>query len=205
MFAVLTCDIIDSKKTVKEKVLEEKLKEINNSYLNMNYLTDFNLSRGDEIQGVIKINKEFFEIIRQIKLFMYPYKLRMGISINKNEFDQKNEKNSWNLSGASFFEARDLLEAIGKSKEIKTKFSLEYAYLNSFYIFADMLHENWSEKSVEGILLMDRLKSLKEVAEKIGIRPQSVQDRLKSANYYKLIQAEEELLIYMEKKGGFDD
>ncbi len=205
MFAVLTCDIIDSKKTVKEKVLEEKLKEINNSYLNMNYLTDFNLSRGDEIQGVIKINKEFFEIIRQIKLFMYPYKLRMGISINKNEFDQKNEKNSWNLSGASFFEARDLLEAIGKSKEIKTKFSLEHAYLNSFYIFADMLHENWSEKSVEGILLMDRLKSLKEVAEKIGIRPQSVQDRLKSANYYKLIQAEEELLIYMEKKGGFDD
>lgn len=202
MYAVITCDIIDSKKTVVDLELKKKVERINKSYLNDFFVTDFNISRGDEIQGVIIFNEQFFKIMRLLRIELKPYKLRVAVAIGEESINN-GIKNSWNLNGKLFHEARELLDNISKVKKSITRFSIEYSFLSAYYDLVNMIMDKWTEKASEAVYEMDKIDNISLIAPKFDITPQSVRDRLNSAEYYRLKESEEKLTEYMKKLGVY--
>lgn len=196
MYCVISCDIINSKKIIDiDNILKNKIKDINEKYSENNFITKFTLSRGDEIQGVVKYDENIFSNIRKIRYALYPIKLRIGIGIGN--IGEINFENSWEMNGEAFHNAREALEKISKEKETTTYFygsEMErLELLNSFYLLVDKIVEKWSEKSWEAAIIYEEEKTIRATAEKINIKEQSAAQRIETAKIKTILLAEEKI------------
>lgn len=94
-FAVITADVIESKKGVAENpneniksILDKKLDTINMRIkdLGIKTITPFKSSRGDEIQLVCKEFKNIPVLLRYLRYYCLPLKLRIGIGIGNIDY-----------------------------------------------------------------------------------------------------------------------
>lgn len=91
VFAVITADVIGSKESTGENtksVLDKKVYEINKKIqeLNISTLTPFHTSRGDEVQAVCHELKNVPKILRYLRFYCLPLKLRIGIGIGSIDY-----------------------------------------------------------------------------------------------------------------------
>jgi len=185
-FVVFTADIIDYKKcNINQTLIKEKLALLNNIPFKSK-VTNFELSRGDEFQILCTISKEIPKIIRSMRYFLTPYKIRIGLGIGKIE--EMLTDNSWEMSGEAFFYARNALDEISSVKDYSLVLNSSNKKLdntiNLVYKLIDSLIVNkWSAKQWEAIQYYDEYKTYDIVANLLDISKSSVSQRCNSANW----------------------
>lgn len=197
MFVVINCDFIDSRKNKNfDKILQEKLKLLNKKFSFFSLETNINVSRGDEIQFIIKLNNNFFKIIRYLRGILHPLKLRIGMGFIENL--NITSKNSWDLNGEGFFLAREALDKIKDNKNISTRICSHNkeieATLNIFYNFNDLILEEWKDKNWELNNLKIENSVNRKIIEHLKISSSTFYDRLKSSKL-EAIEKNEKIIL----------
>lgn len=129
-YAVITMDIIKFSKMNYDKFNEElnnKIKALNleiaDSY---DYEREFFISQGDEIQILCPFDNRISYLIIITLCLLRPFKVRYGISFGK--MDGKLKRNSWEMNGPIFGNARDCLTILKSSKDYDGLVVSEYNY-----------------------------------------------------------------------------
>ena len=97
-------------------MLKNKIEKINNVIQNFyGYDRIYNISQGDEIQILIPFDRNLGNIIMLTLCYLVPFKSRYAISLG--DFDDNIKRNSWDMNGPIFWNARDKLEKLKNSKK----------------------------------------------------------------------------------------
>ncbi|MGB6129310.1 MAG: SatD family protein [Psychrilyobacter sp.] len=200
-YIVITADIVDSKKIGNINELDKLLKKLN-SLIDDKSIMKFKLSRGDEIQAIFKKNVFIPEIIRLMLYSFYPINLRIGIGIGEIPDEKLKIKNSWNSNGEAFYNARKAIDILEKKdKKNKTK-KISSIFLkssndffddcfNSFYILNFLNYNRWKQTQWDAIQSYEKLENLEKSANELKISFSAVQQRIASANWLFIKEAEE--------------
>ena len=195
LFAVITGDVIDSKKHPDSlETLKENLNQIQAPGL----YTPFNVSRGDELQAVCEDLTLLPVIIRNLRYFCRPLKVRLGIGIGRID-NPASSLNSWDMAGSAFIFARKALDLIKKSKIPQTVLVSEDPFFdrvfNMVYSLADTIMNGWTPRQWEAVQAYEAGRTLVKAAGELKIAWQNVQKRCQAAKWDVIKRVEEELVI----------
>ncbi|WP_051533959.1 SatD family protein [Desulfitibacter alkalitolerans] len=193
---VLTADIVDSRRNLQQK---EKLKEKLKNYTRDFIISSFSMSRGDEIQAIIKGWLQHPNTIRNLRYLAYPLKLRIGIGIGYLEEYVINKplKDPWSMEGTAFYSARNAVENLKEIKTTMTLFNCSNSYVNKYIntilMLMDTIQDRWTKEQWEAIHKYEELGTYSEAAKILNISYQNVEKRCKAANWKQFYLAEETL------------
>ncbi len=203
---VLTADIVDSRKYLEQKgKLYEKLKEFKEDFL----ITPFTMSRGDEIQAIIKGWLRYPKAIRKLRYLAYPLKLRVGIGIGylDEEINDDVLKDPWSLEGTSFYLARNAVDELKNIKNTLTLFnSLNYEvnkWINSMLMLMDTIQNSWTKEQWDAIHKYEKYGTYKKAGNALGISYQNVEKRCRAANWKQFNNAEKTMEKFEEVFASF--
>ncbi|WP_343337564.1 hypothetical protein TPELB_25300 [Terrisporobacter petrolearius] len=214
--AVITADVINSKNSNKDilKFLElkniyynedevlnifltEQAQKITISLQSKNLIsTDVSISRGDEIQVFCSDIINIIEVIRQLRYYFRPLKIRIGVGIGG--INTEKSDNSWNMDGEAFFKAREALDKV----KIQDKKRMTYIcspneqfdiISNSIYMLMDSIINEWSDSKWESVNAYEVYENYEKAGNSIGKSRQSISNNCKTAHFEKIKQAEEDL------------
>jgi len=190
---VITADVVGSKKI---ETFEDNFKDTLINFNHSGLLTPFSISRGDEIQALVKGWLSYPEIIRQLRNSCRPLKLRIGIGIGNLADHLSN--NSWDLNGPPFHLARKSLEETTMKKTdtctIFHSWNEEFdVYINSILLLLDSIQSKWTEEQWEAVHAYEEFKTFDLAAQHLNIRLQNVQKRCKAAKWSQVLEAENSL------------
>lgn len=211
---LLTNDVIDSKLIQNfDSEFKNKIEQIN-QFLKESLIVKAKISRGDEVQFILKFDQSFFKNIIIFRSILFPIKVRTGSSLMSSTLlDTNSRTNSWNLNGSDFFLVRKLLDDdLKKEKNYALKFySTLNQYddiLNSFFLLNDIIINNWNQKHWELCRLTCFDMDNKEIAKKLKLysnkkeKPtQTYYDRLNKTNIEKIHLSAEYLINFFKSEG----
>lgn len=211
---LLTSDIIDSKLIQDlDCILKEKL-NLFNKMTQQDLITEAYVSRGDEIQFILKFNQNFFKNILLFRSYLFPIKIRTAASLTTSNLLQSVKiKSSWELNGVDFFYVRELLDNnLKKEKEYILRFYSTFNkydnILNAYFSLSDIVHNNWNDKHWEIIKLLLIYNENKEVSRRLnlfskknGQPTQTYYDRLNKSKIQKVLSSSNEIIKFFEKEG----
>ncbi|MFW6014893.1 MAG: SatD family protein [bacterium] len=199
-YIVVTADIINSRQynNIVDKV-EKKISNIDyaDNDLNQQQFVKYNISRGDEIQGVFK--NTFFrpEMIRRLRYQLLPYKIRVGVGVGDIS-EGIEENNSWDMNGSAFFHAREALDKTKSEKAYNTFYksynNLIDEIINTFYLLIDSVMDKWTDAQWEAVNIYEKEETYKNTADILGIAFQNVEKRCDAANWREVRLAEKKLI-----------
>lgn len=214
--AVITADVINSKKSNKDilkfleskniyydedKVLNifltEQAQKITMSLQSKNIIsTNVSISRGDEIQVFCSDIINIIEVIRQLRYYFRPLKIRIGVGIGGIHTEKSD--NSWNMNGEAFFKAREALDKV----KIQNKKRMTYICSpneqfniigNSIYMLMDTIINEWSDSKWQSINAYEVYENYEKAGNAIGKSRQAISNNCKTAHFEKIKQAEDDL------------
>lgn len=208
-YAVITLDIIDSSKedhNIFDNKLKEKVQEINKFLQSsIGLYRKYHISQGDEIQLLCPFDDRIAKILILTFAVLKPYKCRFALSIGRVEEGDMKE-NSWDMNGPIFWNARDVLKEMKKSKDYDGVFASGYEnvdkIINKFMKSVLVLINKISAKQWEAVLEQMTKQDLKEAAESLNISLSSLYDRINSSNISQIVDSIEALieLIQIRRK-----
>jgi|GEM_PF-3318480 len=177
--------------TLQNKHYKEK--KLDSNEIHENY---FKITKGDEINFQTQLDNLFFKKILLIFYHIQPAKIRFIMdtgSIYKKEaesFDDLNNQLIWNARDYFNKKIEDKKQAESYTGLIwNSQKSTESSLLNLVLLVID----RWTEKQWEVVRYRLFHFTYKEIAEKIDISPQAINDRLLSSNFDIIENALEEL------------
>lgn len=202
MIAIITGDIINSRKIVNQEIWINPLKKILSEYGSTP--KDWEIFRGDYFQIEIKNPQETLKVALRIKACIKsidnsegkkrtsPLDIRMAIGLGIKEYDADKISES---NGTAFINSGEKFEKLKKEKTtmaIQSPFPKLDKEINLYLKLALIQMDNWSINSGElmGIVLENPLKNQSEIAEMIGIEQNSTSDRYKRANAEEIMELE---------------
>lgn len=221
IFAVITIDVIDSKKSNKEirkflieKDIECEEENILNIFLETQaqesslildneglILTKVCASRGDEIQVVCSNINNICYVTRKLRYYFRPLKLRVGIGIG--EISTEINENSWDMNGEAFFRAREALDTVKKEEKLRRTYivspddHLDFI-INSIYMLMDSIISEWSIPKWEAIHAYEKYNNYEKAGEYLKKTRQAVSNSCKSAHFDKIKQSEKDIKRLIE-------
>lgn len=221
IFAVITIDIINSKKSNKE--IQEFL-NYNNIYTEekdlINVFLEFKAqectlileseglirtnvcsSRGDEIQVLCSNIKNITEVIRKLRYYFRPLNLRVGIGIG--EISTEISLNSWDMNGVAFFRAREALDIVKKEEKMRMTYiispnqELDFI-INSMYMLMDSIISEWTMSKWESISAYEKYNNYEQAGKYLEKSRQAISNSCKSAHFEKIKQSEENIKTLIE-------
>lgn len=190
--AVITGDIIQSKRIVNKPVFLEKLTHIfNETEAKFKFDNPFEIFRGDSFQAVLKHPKYALRValIVQSGLIAHSsenekWQTRVAVGIGKISFENQDVKLA---NGTAFELSGQALDAM-KNKPVKLIISTDNQKKNSllttFNRLLETITDRWTKNAAEVVyysLLFNFTQ--KELAQKLGVSQSAVQQRLTSAHY----------------------
>jgi hypothetical protein len=211
-YAVITSDIINSKKIDNlNNIINYKLHKVNKLFIK-ELLTPFTTSRGDEIQAVCHNIYYLPKIIRYLRYVCLPIKLRIGVGIGSIEYTP-NTINSWEMNGQAFFKARTAIETIKdktipctftnttfRNIDLNNKYDITELSINTIFNLMDTIMNKWTLKQWEAIQYYGEQNTYEKVAQLVDVSWQSIQKRLKSADWSVFEDSESNLSYILKKK-----
>ena len=195
-YVVLTADIINSKeRQVKQKYLNLKIEALN-SFGFTSLISKFHVSRGDEFQAICSISNELPRIIRYMKYYLLPEKIRIGVGVGSIEENILNNisSSSWGMNGVAFFNARNAIEQLDNSKKygviIKSNNEKFDNVFNLVYKLVDTIIDDWTEKQWQAVQLYDENKSFDAGAKILDLSTSSFFQRCQIAKWNVISDAE---------------
>ena len=190
-YLVITADMIDSK---QHQNFNKKLVKMLADFQNPALLTPVTLSRGDELQAVVKNLGAFPKILRELRYACLPYRLRIGVGMGKIE-ELVAGKSSWEMNGEAFYQARQALESLGKVKKSVTTMLSGCSQLdltfNTILSLIDTIMADWTLDQWKAVQTYEAVGTYAKAAKKLDVSWQNVQKHCHAANW-EVIQAAEE-------------
>lgn len=217
-YIVLSIDIVNSrKKAVTNDLLKVNLKNINLKYNNLLY-RPFSPSRGDEIQGILTIDKidYLFKITRKLKQSLYEYKLKIGIGIGSVYDHDSSIKQSWDLNGDAFFKARDNLDYLSKKRNKSVTYTTfisgvkedDKDIINILWMYMDKIIYGWDNEMFTIAELLDNGSTQENIVKtmypsksvkKQDLIRKNISKKIKRHQYYDVCKTEELLIRYIKR------
>lgn len=189
-FAVITADIIDSKNyTHLGSTIKSQLEQGTFPAL----LTPFTLSRGDELQAVCIEFSALPKLIRHLRFYCRPFKLRVGIGIGTIE-DGEASSNSWDMNGPAFYMARSAMQQLAFDKEPRTCITTEDPFFtsafNTIYNLYDCIVSGWTEQQWQAVQVYEASETFVKAAAVLSVARQNIQKRCQAAKWDRIKAAE---------------
>jgi hypothetical protein len=205
-YAVITMDIIKSSEMSYKKFnleLRKRVKELNlaikHSY---NCEREFFISQGDEIQIICPFENEIIYLLIITLCYLHPFKVRYAVSFGMIESELK--KNSWEMNGPIFWNARDCLTKLKNSKDYDGLVISEYNYTdklcNNILSLVNKTIRRITDKQWDAIRCELSKKHIDSALEELEISKTSYYDRLNVSNMEEIIKALETIVEIMKKR-----
>lgn len=199
-YAVITADIIGSRhQTELVALLRTQLTQFHSRAL----LTGFHISRGDELQAVCHEVTALPGLIRRLRYQSRPLKLRVGVGIGAIDPDTLETKNSWEMNGEAFYQARDALDQLKNGSEAGTLIVSRDSHadlaLNAIYCLYDVILEKWTHKQWETVHAYETQETLMKTAAVFNVSWQNIQKICKAAHWEQINKTEAALAALLEK------
>lgn len=187
-FLVITMDIIGS--TRKEhfyRDLKEKIAQLN-EIMHTIYGQDrkYQISQGDEIQILLPFRENIGDIFIITLCLLHPFKVRYGMGIGSVEMPVTD--NSWEMNGPVFWNARDQLEQLKKSKgydgRVFSGYSRTDSVCNRILVLINKSLDKITRKQWDAIQCEFSQKSVEKAIEQLGITKSSYYERLDTSNIH---------------------
>lgn len=187
-YIVITMDISKSSKLDYQtfnRMLREKIDLINEAIVQIyGHDRGYHISQGDEIQILFPFNEGLGNLMMLTLSYLSPFEVRYGISIG--EIDGEIKKNSWEMNGPIFWNARDQLEKVknenGYSGRIISGYSQTDQVCNYLLPLMNSTINRITDKQWEAIRYELLGFDLEQALDKIGITKTSYYDRLSASN-----------------------
>ncbi|NLW56183.1 MAG: hypothetical protein GX050_06145 [Firmicutes bacterium] len=199
LFTVITADIIDSRR--QEALVAEKKQGLTGLIL-PELVTPFTFSRGDEVQAVCTGYLRAPSLLRQLRYYFLPLKLRIGIGLGTITSGLEAES-SWQMNGPAFHHARQALDQMKYERYSLTKLvSGDHQFdqaVNAFLALYDTILGRWTREQWEGVMTYEAAGTYREAAARLGIALQNVEKRCRAAHWRVIQQAEAALKLMPER------
>ena len=198
-FAAVIGDIKDSRHLENGKEVQVHLQEILDR-LNEKYkdhiVSKFLITLGDEFQGLLCGGEHILDMVNEIRMEMYPVRLRFGIGFGQITTDIKSEM-ALGADGPGYYRAREAVELL-KEREKKNRPVLaelclrldekdqeKEVLLNTVFDLMYVVESGWTERQRETI--WDMLlygDGQQNTARRLSISQPTVQKALAAGSYY---------------------
>lgn len=203
-YVVITMDIIKSSEMDYNKFnleLNNKIKALNlvikNSY---NYEREFFISQGDEIQIVCPFDNRIIYLLMLTLCYLHPFKVRYGVSFG--EIDSELKKNSWEMNGPIFWNARDCLTKLKNSKDYDGLVVSAYNYVdklcNNILSLINKVISKITDKQWDAIKFELSKIDLDIALKELNISKTSYYDRVSVSNISEIINSLEAIVEIMK-------
>lgn len=204
-FCVITCDVVDSRSVTNRGKLQRKIIEFNRS-INRSYgshlVTRFNITLGDEFQGVMRNFNKFLELYLDIRTGMLPYSVSMGVGIGQIE-TRLYKANSNKMDGPAFHYAREMVE-LGKRRKGHIYLKTGKIHDRVVNLLLEELNEKFEVLSAKQIQILHqyiKLNNQIQVADLMGVSQAYVSNVLKLVGYNRVKRIMDEIETLVERSG----
>lgn len=192
-------DIKSSRSLENRKDTQDQLKiildDINKKYKE-EIAAKFLITLGDEFQGLLSDGKNTLKIIQEIKMRLYPVKVRFGIGVGKITTDINTEM-ALGADGPGYYHARTAIEALKNNErrkkrepadirlEMEDGDDTKITLVNTIFELMQSIEQTWTDRQREIIWnLMEHQDGQKNVAARLGIVQSAVHKSLVKGHYY---------------------
>ena len=198
-FVAVIGDIKDSRLLENRKEVQLRLQEVLER-LNENYkeeiVSRFLITLGDEFQGLLCSGKAVLDMINEIRMEMYPVRLRFGIGFGQITTDIKTEM-ARGADGPGYYRAREAVELLKEREKknrpvlaelcLKTDEKLrdKELLLNTVFDLMYVVESGWTDRQRE--VIWDMLlhgDGQQNTAGRLEITQSTVQKTLAAGSYY---------------------
>lgn len=199
LFTVITADIIDSRR--QEALVAAKKQDLAGLTV-PELVAPFSFSRGDEIQAVSAGYLRVPSLLRQLRYYFLPLRLRIGIGLGPITSGLEADS-SWQMNGPAFHHARLALDQAKKERRPLTKLvSGDDQFdqtINAFFALYDTILARWTREQWDGVMTYEAAGTYREAAARLGIALQNVEKRCQAAHWRVIQQAEAALKLMPER------
>ncbi len=208
MYCAIIGDIKASRSIERRHELQIKLNQvlvqINASYAD-EIKSPFQITLGDEFQGLLVRPDVVMDIVERIKFQLYPHAVRFGVGLGEM-YTEVHEMSALGSDGPAYYAARDAIEQLKKARHQYQQVQSDVCILsqnqqdawlqiiNSSLAVCYYLASGWSDKQreiIELVMLQDLTQN--EAAERIGIDPSAANRRLAASGYIYYLKTRESI------------
>jgi predicted DNA-binding protein YlxM (UPF0122 family) len=177
-YIVITGDIISSRQNDAAGLMEnvpEILRHINTTY---NPISKFQLSAGDEIQGLLKPENSPFHFLLDLTGYFYPLRVKFGIGLGSISTEIKSEVGQ--MRGEAFEFARAALNSLSNNRIL---YSAEGYFpgldsVNTMLMLFSRLLASWDERVFRRYKFYLKYGSIHKVAEQENVSAEAINKHL---------------------------
>jgi transcriptional regulator with XRE-family HTH domain len=196
-YCVFTCDVTNSRTSTDRKKLQNKVTKIVktlNKTFEKKLVTRFNITLGDEFQGVFTAPFGFLEMFLNIKAGLLPHGVRIGVGVGEIH-TRIYKSTSHKMDGPAFHFARDMMD---KAKKDGAEFYLKTSkafdeIVNLLLLEALKPLNNATQVQLKVLATYARLNNQLQVAEEIGVSQANVSNILNRFRFYQMKQIFEQI------------
>ena len=198
-FVAVIGDIKDSRHLENRKEVQIRLQGLldcmNEKYKD-NIVSKFVITLGDEFQGLLSRGKDILDMINEIRMEMYPVRLRFGIGFGRITTDIRTEM-ALGADGPGYYCAREAVELLKErekknrpvpselrvkmdEKDIRTEMML-----NTIFELIYVVESSWTDRQRE--IIWDMLlhgDGQQNTARRLSITQSTVQKTLAAGSFY---------------------
>ena len=198
-FVAVIGDMKDSRHLENRKEVQVRLQGILDR-LNEKYkdeiVSRFLITLGDEFQGLLSSGKYILDMVNEIRMEMYPVRLRFGIGFGQITTDIRTEM-ALGADGPGYYRAREAVELL-KEREKKNRSALselclkmdethrdKEILLNTVFDLMYVVESGWTDRQRE--VIWDMLlhgDGQQNTASRLDITQSTVQKTLAAGSYY---------------------
>ena len=205
-FAVITCDVVNSRQHTQEKLLEvihRCLEDTNRKFASA-LMRDFRIVLGDMIQGVCARKRRAYDIYQWLEELLHlegefhlgrPVLIRCGIGIGRIDNPKAPIEE---MSGESFSYAAESLEILKREKRsscvaVRWKDKDFSEFVSSALGVAQALKNRWDTQTRKIVLLARERNTQTQIANRLKLSRIQVKTALEMADFKKLRQFEKNI------------
>ncbi len=164
---------------------------------------------GDECQGLMNVHYLWYEIIQKIREKMAPARMLFGVGVGDMSTPFQ-KQTAIGADGQPYWYARQMLDDLklqhkkSRPKVLRTVLfrsdTPDDLLVNALLACIETIRSGRTEKQAEAVRAMARYRFQETAAKKLGINQSAVSQRLQSAFYYEVEDAEKNLTAFLKER-----
>lgn len=179
--------------------LEELVADLNREF-EASLLARLTITLGDEFQGVLSDPGVLPDLTWRLAVGLPEMRIWTGVGRGAIETELREE--AMGMDGPAFHRAREAVEEAKASRRhggVFVGFGDDDPVLGGLARLVDRLRTDLTDAQVEAVELARRGTTQREIAERLGVTPQAVSQRLAAAGWEALREGEEALEILLRR------
>ena len=200
-FVAITGDIAGSRRASDRQNLQDRLnltlQKINTDF-KAELAVPFNITIGDEFQGLLTSLSKSLDCILEMEKGLYPFKARFGVGTGS--ISTAIAQTTAQMDGECFYLSRKAIEEAKKQKRaviFKTQDEKLDQVVNTILMLMDAIKSDWKDIHYRRFWLYEELGSIEKVAQKEGVNVRAVWESLKRSKYEAIIEAQKMIRVFI--------